>query len=84
MIKQLSMGILVAALISSGAWAQSYSVGETISAANSPTYVYPDDSGSANPVIGNDAYGNQGHVLAQRSPAAPTQVGFIRSHSTTI
>ena len=73
MIKQLSMGIFVAALVSSGALAQSYNVGETVSAANSPTYVYPEttSSGSANPWIGNDAYGNHGHVLAAAQPGGP-------------
>jgi hypothetical protein len=70
-IKQLSIGILVGALVSSGARAQSYSVGQTVSAANSPTNVYPDDTGSSNPLIGTDAYGNQGHVLAAARPGGP-------------
>ena len=57
--------------MSSGALAQSYNVGRTVSAANSPTNVYPDVTGSSNPVIGTEAYGNQGQVLAAAQPGGP-------------
>ena len=87
-MKTLLLGISLASIAFGTniafALAQSYSVGQTVSAANNPTYVYPNDSGSANPWIGNDAYGNRATSLRQRSPAAPAQFGFIRSHSTTI